>query len=383
MTPIEAVTAIDPYPYYGSLLREKPLYFDETLKMWVVSNAGLVTDVFSDPLFRVRPETERIPNPLTDLQSGAIFGSLMRMTDGPSQCPLKTAASHAINDEYAKECNQIAVSFAAILRKQCSDPKSLDVLRRLMFLLPTFSIGTCLGFHSNELDSLAVQVSAFVGGISPIATSEQRILGDCAARTLTERLTKLVDDQIHPGFLLKSFVAVCKKQSIDRETVVNNMIGFLFQTYDATAGLIGNALRLLARDEEVRYKIAGDSTLLRPFLWEVLRFDPPVQNTRRFAVQDVLLGKVTIRAGEQMLLVLAAANRDASRFANPDQFNLHSAGPPAFGFGLGKHECPGKPLAIEIACAAVQTFLSDKSFARAISAEVQFRPSLNARIPLL
>lgn len=53
-----------------------------------------------------------------------------------------------------------------------------------------------------------------------------------------------------------------------------------------------------------------------------MRFDPPVQNTRRFAIEDIRLGDLTIRAGEQVLLILAAANRDPSEFPIPDRFDL-------------------------------------------------------------
>jgi cytochrome P450 len=382
MTPLEAVTATNPYPFYGSLLREKPLYFDEALKMWVASDARFVMDVLKESRLRVRPETERIPNALIDLRSGAVFGSLMRMTDGSRQCPLKSAALDAMNDDCARECSRLALSFTTTFKKDSNDRSSLDVVRRLMFLLPTYTIGACLGVPFNELDSLAVQVSAFVVGISPLATSEQRMLGDCASQTLSERLERLVDKQGQPGVLLKNFQAACTECSIDQKAVVRNLVGFLFQTYDAAAGLIGNALLLLARNEELRRRIAPDDTLLRPFLWEVLRFDPSVQNTRRFAAEDVRLGNSTVRAGEQVLVVLAAANRDPSRFANPDQFDLHRAGAAALGFGSGKHECPGKPLAVEIACASLQTLLTLPSLFQAIPQTVTFRPSANARIPL-
>ena len=163
---------------------------------------------------------------------------------------------------------------------------------------------------------------------------------------------------------------------------MSNVIGFLFQTYDATAGLIGNALRFLAVNDELCRRLTVDNKLIRPFLWEMLRFDPPVQNTRRFATKQVQVGDATIHAGDQVLLVLAAANRDSSRFANPGEFDLHRRGPAAFGFGLGRHECPGKPLAIEIASAALEGVLPSEIVRRINTSSVAYRPSVNARIPL-
>jgi len=183
--------------------------------------------------------------------------------------------------------------------------------------------------------------------------------------------------------LLKKFFAAGTERSVDYATIVRNLIGFLFQTYDATAGLIGNSVRLLACNNALHRRLQAEDALLRPFVWEVMRFDPPVQNTRRFAIEDVRLGNLTIRAGEQVLLILAAANRDPSEFPVPDRFDLNRASPPAFGFGLGKHECPGKPLALEITCAALRILLTSSFPLQDIPEMLTYRPSANTRIPLL
>lgn len=66
MTPLEAVTAADPYPYYAHLTSERPLYFYEQLKLWVASNARLVREVFENPTFKVRPSAEPLPSPLLE-----------------------------------------------------------------------------------------------------------------------------------------------------------------------------------------------------------------------------------------------------------------------------------------------------------------------------
>ena len=217
MTPLEAVTAADPYPFYESLLREKPLYLDKGLSLWVASDAASVKHILNEPAFGVRPQAESIPNALKDLQSGAIFGSLMRMTDGSRQCPLKAAALEAVDGDCTKECHRLASHWATALTERPEDTSSLDAVRRLMFLLPTFAIGSCLGVPSDALHSLAVEVSAFVVGISPIATVEQRVLGGSAAQTLSDRVGRLFRDQASAGVLLRTFAAACAQHSVDAE----------------------------------------------------------------------------------------------------------------------------------------------------------------------
>jgi cytochrome P450 len=382
MTPLEAVTAADPYPFYSELVAEKPLYFDNSLGLWVASGAQIVNGVLRDARFKVRPGSEPVPNALLGLRSGDVFGSLMRMTDGPKRCPLKNAALDAINVECANECGRLAFDFANRLKNRSANSSSLDVIRRLMFLLPTYTIGASLGVPWEDLDRLTVEVSTLVAGISRLATTEQRILGDCAAEVLTARIETLIMEKPQEGILLRRFFAAGSERSIDDEAVVRNVVGFLFQTYDATAGLLGNSLRVLGRNDSVHRVLQEDDDRLRPFVWEVMRFDPPVQNTRRYASENISLEGSTVHAGDQVLLILAAANRDPSAFPNPGAFELERVGPPSFGFGSGRHECPGQSLALEITCAALRVLLRSFFPANELSGNVVYRASANTRIPL-
>jgi cytochrome P450 len=129
------------------------------------------------------------------------------------------------------------------------------------------------------------------------------------------------------------------------------MLGLLVQACDATAGLIGNTL--LANGPSVE---------------EVLRLDSPVQNTRRYVAEDGVVAGMQMRKGDAILAVLAAANRD------PD------ANERIFTFGVGPHACPGQHVAVAIAEAGVAELRR-----RGVRLErpVQYRPSLNARIPFV
>ena len=100
-----------------------------------------------------------------------------------------------------------------------------------------------------------------------------------------------------------------------REVIVANRIGLLIQSHDATAGLIGNTLVALERHPDTRERVAADPDLLPAVLLEVLRHDPPVQNTRRFVARDGVVAGQEMREGDAVLVLLAAANRDPA--ANP------------------------------------------------------------------
>jgi cytochrome P450 len=115
---------------------------------------------------------------------------------------------------------------------------------------------------------------------------------------------------------------------------------------------------------------------------ELARYDGPAPLAiRRFPTEDVVIGGVTIPAGETVLLSLAAAHRDPDRFTDPDRLDLARDATGHLALGHGIHYCLGAPLArleTEIALAA----LLDR-FPRLVldvpQEELRRRPSIHAR----
>jgi cytochrome P450 len=70
-----------------------------------------------------------------------------------------------------------------------------------------------------------------------------------------------------------------------------------------------------------------------------------VQRSVRLCQEDRVIGGKTIRAGERLLLLLGAANRDPAAFAAPDDLKVDRGGPPDLVFGAGHHFCLGASLA--------------------------------------
>lgn len=149
----------------------------------------------------------------------------------------------------------------------------------------------------------------------------------------------------------------------------------------ATAGLIGNTLVALAANHEVRKQVTADPRLLREAILEILRYDPPVQNTRRFVATDGLVAGEEMKEGDGILVVLAAANRDPAANPNPDRFDLIRENRRVFTLGAGVHACPGEALATTIAQAGIEQLLHGGLDLERFSSTRAYRPSVNGRIP--
>ena len=103
--PIAAVTHADPYPYYAALARERPLYRDDTLNLWVASSPQAIAQVLAHPAARVRPPAEPVPRGLCPGPAGALFGRFVRMNDSAEHARLKTLLRAYIDSQPAPDLN--------------------------------------------------------------------------------------------------------------------------------------------------------------------------------------------------------------------------------------------------------------------------------------
>jgi cytochrome P450 len=350
--PVTAATHPDPYPYYRELVAERPLYRDDALRMWIASSAAAVTAALASPLCRVRPPAEPVPHALVGSAAGEVFGQLVRMNDGPRHLSMKPAVSHAVGSfdgrRTADEARRWAEHLTGELRPAADLPRIADVA----FRLPVYVVASLLGAPTDQLPRTAAAVHDFVRCLAPTPTPEDVHRGAAAADYLL--------DTVGGG----------------RDAMAANRVGFLSQAYEATAGLIGNTLVALARHSDL------DRTTLGPVVREVVRHDAPVQNTRRFLASDGEVGGQRMKAGDTILVVLAAANHDAAENPAPERFDPRRRERRAFTFGAGVHACPGEMLASAIAEAGVRQLLAGGVEPSRLLETLTYRASPNTRVPL-
>ncbi|MDH6542229.1 hypothetical protein [Streptomyces sp. SPB4] len=390
VTPVEAVRLPDPYPFYARLVAERPFAFDEALGAWVAADAAAVRAVLGSGVLRVRPVAEPVPAGIAGTAAGEVFGQLVRMTDGAATARLKGAVAGAL----ARADTAYAGELAARFTREALAGGGEVPYEELMFGVPARVVAVLAGLTGGADREAARAIADFVRCIPATAGPEDRDAAAVAAVRLRELLGPVLDSAaasgpeaaagsgagIREGYgsgrahtLLAELVRAADREGlVDLGPLLSNAIGFLSQTYDATAGLIGNTLVALARGAD-----APDTGAL---VREVVRHDAPIQNTRRFAAGAFTHAGSTVEPGQQLLVVLAAANRDPA--VNPDPHTLHPGrvNPVIFTFGAAAHRCPGEQLAVALATAVVTEL---RTAGWSTTATPAYRPLANARIPLL
>ncbi|AJC61577.1 cytochrome P450 [Streptomyces sp. 769] len=352
-----AATHPDPYPFYADLVAERPFGRDADSGLWVAAGAAAVSEVLADPVLRVRPSAEPVPRGIVGTPAGDVFGELVRMTDGAAQAQRRRSLIAALDTVTEEQVVALAGEQAARATGWWD----------LQFGVPVRVVAALLGAGGDVPVEAARLIGDFVRCIPASATAEDQ----AAAAVAAGRLLDLLGLHLRAGGggLLGALVRLSARDGWPQPApLLANVIGLLSQTYDATAGLVGNTLLALARH--------GRPDDLAAFVAEVVRHDAPIQNTRRFAAGDTTVAGHHVPAGSTIVLLLAAANRDPLANPDPHAFRPGRADPQVFTFGRGAHRCPGRALATAITVGVASTVT-------AAPVHEGHHPSFNARIPVL
>ena len=361
---LAAVTHPDPYPYYATLVAERPFHRDEALGLWVAASAEAVRATLTSEVCRVRPAAEPVPKTLIGTPAGEIFARMVRMNDGAYHVRMKPTVSATLAMLDPGVVAGHAESAARALAEQLEPAAQPDRIAAFAFSLPPHAVGLVLGLAPDALAQVAASAGDFVRGLAPGASPADVQTAGAAARTLIEAVRTL------PRY-----------RAAGEETVAN-VVGFFWQSYEATAALIGNTLLALARNPEARALVQREPRALAAVVSEVTRHDAPVQNTRRFVAADGEVAGHRVREGDTVLVLLAAANRDPAANPDPARFDPARRERWTFTFGAGAHACPGEALAVAIASAGVARLLAAGVEPERLARAYAYRPSANMRMPL-
>ena len=227
---------------------------------------------------------------------------------------------------------------------------SLDFVEAFAWPLPGLVMAAFVGIPAEDLDWYRARVRPIddfldLDGKTPGVLQR----ADEAAQELRDYYTDLIDSRRKKPQedLLSALI-----QSIDAgehrlsdAELISNMIVLFNASFLTTIYLLGSGLPLLLSRPDVTARLPGNDELALDCVHEILRCESPVQFLTRAAPEDVELAGVPVPKDGVVLLLLGAANRDPSRFAEPDTFEPGRKKLTSLGFGAGVHYCVGAAVA--------------------------------------
>jgi cytochrome P450 len=224
------------------------------------------------------------------------------------------------------------------------------VIDALAYPLPVRIICSLLGVPEADQASFTVWSRALARSLDPSVLRSAEEDADIvrAERDLARYLEDLLSfRRTAPGDdLLSALLAVeADGDRISPKEVVDLALLLLVAGHETTVNLIGNGVLALLRAPNQLELLRRSPDLAPGAVDELLRFDSPVQMSQRVATEDLDLAGHRVRAGDEILLVLGAANRDPSVFAEPDHLDVTRDARRHVAFGGGIHHCLGAALA--------------------------------------
>jgi pimeloyl-[acyl-carrier protein] synthase len=225
----------------------------------------------------------------------------------------------------------------------------MDVIRDLGEPLPAIVTAEMLGVPANDRHQLKAWSADFAEMLGNFQHNPEH-----APRMLraVEDMSAYFRDTIcryknHPqeGLVHSLMTAEVNGDRLTEEEVVATCIVTMVGGLETTTNLIGNGVLTLLRNPEEMKRLHNDASLIPAAVEEMLRYESPSQHTGRLAPQDVELGGKTIRKGQAVMAVMAAANRDPERFPDPDRFDVSRPDNRHLAFGYAAHFCFGAALA--------------------------------------
>jgi len=355
----------DPYPYYGRLARERTFFRDEVNGWWVAASAAAVNAVLTSELCLTRPLNEPVPTALREGAMSEIFSRLVRLRDDERQDALKRAVTAALRGIDLGQVADLTRKRAAALDSEIGMPLDAAKTTLFMFALPVQVTAQLLGIpreHFSDvmgwLADYGAAAAAAATGI-PLPTAVLFEKGHRSAQALLDLVGGLKNDEAACGPLLTALINEAHRAGCDDDgDIVANGIGYMIQGFAATASLIGLTLLGLARRPALLAQVNGDRKLLRSVIQEVVRYDPTTNSTFRFMARDGTIFGNSLRQGDMIIVLIAAANRDPALNNEPDRFDATRIDRKYLEFGTGRHACPADKFAPLIAEIGVDHLLT-------------------------
>lgn len=270
------------------------------------------------------------------------------------------------------------------LLDQAASAGDFDLVPQFAAPLPIAVITGLLGIpdaDSAEFAEYGALLGSALDGISSLRHAAQLMKSQARIAALFDSLFKLRRSE--PGEDIVSRLVAAEGDQIQSAEMLPLCVVLLVAGFETTVNLIGNSmLALLDHPAQWRELQAEPEGLAPAVVEETLRFDPPVQRTSRYALEDLDLEGTPVRTGQEVTTLLGAANRDPEVYDNPDVFDIHrKTSTEHLAFSSGIHYCVGAPLARLEATIAVR-MLAERMPALHRTGPVRRRNSTLIRGPL-
>jgi len=382
----------DPYPHYQRMRDLDPVH-EHPLGFWLVTryddvaallranlsveNRNLVGGIVADQ----REELDRVDT---------AFGRSMLDRDPPDHTRLRKLVTKVFTPKSVAALEPKVAALVDASLDRIAEQGTVDLIEELAFPLPFAVISELLGTPPADHVRLRELTGTIVRSLE-VVTDEEVLRAIAAAEVeLTAMMREIIAwkrENPADDLLTALIAAEDEGDQLTDDELVGQVLLLYVAGHETTVNLIGNGVVALLRNPDQLELLRARPDLAANAVEECLRYDSPVQQSRRITTAPYTIGGREIPAGRFVIAGLASANRDDRRFG-PDAHELRIDREDAraqVSFGAGPHHCLGAALARLEGRLAIKGLVS--RFPKlALAGDVEWNGRLNlrgaARLPI-
>jgi hypothetical protein len=334
----------DPYPTYAALRADAPLYYNEQRRFYALSRHADVAAAFRDGERFSSADGVSLDPAATGPQAARVMSFLAM--DEPRHGRMRRLVSKGFTPRRVLDLEPRVRAITDAHLASSIDSGSFDFIEDVAGKVPMDVVSELLGVPEPdraELRRLADVVVHREDGVFDVPAAAATASLDLAVYylDLIAARRKQPQDDLTSALL---------EVELDGERLTDDELGaFLFLMVvagnETTTKLLGHCWYWGWRNPDQVAKPLHDRAAVTAWVEETLRYDASSQVLARTAATDIAMHDGVISAGERVLLLVGAANRDDRVFAEPDRYDLDRDTTELLSFGSGRHFCLGASLA--------------------------------------
>jgi pimeloyl-[acyl-carrier protein] synthase len=378
----------DPYPLLSWLQDHDPVHWCEPLEAWILTRYADVRACLLDKRMsndRVEQVFSVLPADVRQAAAPLIehVSNWLGFTNGEKHARLRGLLRETLTPAHAESLAPRIRELCDALLDELLGHAELDLVSGYALPLPALVICDILGLDPNDRQAFQEWSEDMVTVTGTIGPSLREIVP--AARGSYDSLDSFIGAELAkrqgcPGDDLIGKLSVAEHDGrIDRSELVGSSVFTLVAGHETTSSLLGNALLTLLSRAELVAALEERPDRWESFVEEMLRLESPIRVAVRVPLEDVEIGATAIGSGSNLLLHLAAANRDPRQWPDADQIDLDRGSTRHVAFAWGPHFCLGAPLARLEARIALPRLLERAPDLKLVDSTPRWRDNLSIR----
>ena len=344
----------DPYPTYRRLRERDPVHFSRLMNGFVLTRHADITAVLRDARYSAdeSKQTDWEKFRQRSIKQGIIepdetMTFSMLRSDPPDHTRLRGVVSQAFTPRTVEGMRGRVEAVVEEHLDAVADQGGMDVIAALAYPLPVIIIAEMLGIPTEDRARFKYWSDELVRGMgmSSIDDAKRSRRAGRELRAYLEGVASARRREPREDLLSALLAAEDDGQRLTPDELYETCTLLLVAGHETTTNLIGNGLLALLRNPDQFDVLRRDLDRVPHAVEELLRYDSPVQATTRIVTEDAQFDGHAFRKGQQVGLLLGAANRDPAAFKDPERLDVTRDDVKHVAFGHGIHFCLGAPLA--------------------------------------